>query len=118
VGLAVLGASDGTTLGARDGTTLGACDGTTLGACDGTTLGAYDGTTLGACDGSLTLWMSADFCGALMDTMDSADTSLRNGKSLCSASVAASALLPLPAGPSSRHVMSGDFSLTRTCSCE
>mmetsp|Transcript_5408 Transcript_5408/g.18801 ORF Transcript_5408/g.18801 Transcript_5408/m.18801 type:complete len:372 (+) Transcript_5408:694-1809(+) len=48
--------------------------------------------------------------------MLSALSSLTKGKSLSSASVAASAVLPVPAAPSRRHAMSGVLSLTRTCS--
>eukprot|EP00976_Prorocentrum_cordatum_P108333 1194821-Prorocentrum_minimum.AAC.2 len=40
------------------------------------------------------------------------------GKSLSSANVAASADLPAPGGPSSRHVSRGVCSDVRTCGCE
>mmetsp|Transcript_9598 Transcript_9598/g.19891 ORF Transcript_9598/g.19891 Transcript_9598/m.19891 type:complete len:225 (-) Transcript_9598:1291-1965(-) len=64
---------------------------------------------------SNTLWIICTLEPADMDTMASALTSLMKGKSDSSASVAASADLPAPGGPSSRHVSSGVCSEVRTC---
>jgi hypothetical protein len=54
---------------------------------------------------------------SLYPTIASADSTLTKGNPLSMASVAASAVFPVPAGPSNRQVTRGVLALDRACRC-